>query len=52
MKIIFYPEIINPETGEVLPEGEKGELVFYNINKNRNSDNTLQDKRYHISFQG
>ncbi len=29
----FYPEIINPETGEVLPDGEKGELVFSTINK-------------------
>ena len=24
----FYPEIIGPETGEVLPDGEEGELVF------------------------
>jgi phenylacetate-CoA ligase len=24
----FYPEIIDPETGEVLPDGELGELVF------------------------
>ena len=24
----FYPEIIHPETGEVLPDGEEGELVF------------------------
>jgi phenylacetate-CoA ligase len=24
----FYPEIIDPETGEVLPDGEEGELVF------------------------
>jgi len=29
----FYPEIINPETGEVLPEGEKGELVFTTLTK-------------------
>tara|TARA_R110002110_G_C13470525_1_gene721004 strand:+ start:123431 stop:124726 length:1296 start_codon:yes stop_codon:yes gene_type:complete len=29
----FYPEIINPETGEVLPDGEEGELVFTNLNK-------------------
>lgn len=29
----FYPEIINPETGEVLPEGEEGELVFTMITK-------------------
>jgi phenylacetate-CoA ligase len=29
----FIPEIINPETGEVLPEGEKGELVFSSVSK-------------------
>lgn len=29
----FIAEIINPETGEVLPEGEKGELVFTSISK-------------------
>ncbi|NKB76978.1 MAG: phenylacetate--CoA ligase [Gammaproteobacteria bacterium] len=29
----FYPEIINPETGEVLPEGEEGELVFTSLTK-------------------
>ncbi len=29
----FYPEIIDPETGEVLPDGEKGELVFTTITK-------------------
>lgn len=29
----FIPEIINPETGENLPYGEKGELVFTTINK-------------------
>ena len=29
----FLPEIINPETGEVLPEGSKGELVFTSITK-------------------
>ena len=29
----FYPEIIDPETGEVLPEGEKGELVFTSLDK-------------------
>ena len=27
----FYPEIIDPETGEVLPDGEKGELVFTSL---------------------
>ncbi|HYD64415.1 phenylacetate--CoA ligase PaaK [Azospirillum sp.] len=29
----FYPEIINPETGEVLPDGEYGELVFTTLTK-------------------
>ncbi|MEE0840595.1 MAG: phenylacetate--CoA ligase [Acutalibacteraceae bacterium] len=29
----FLAEIINPETGEVLPEGEKGELVFTSLDK-------------------
>ncbi|WP_022853358.1 phenylacetate--CoA ligase family protein [Thermodesulfatator atlanticus] len=29
----FIPEIIDPETGEVLPEGEEGELVFTTITK-------------------
>ena len=29
----FYPEIIDPETGKVLPEGEKGELVFTSLTK-------------------
>ena len=29
----FYPEIINPETGEVLPDGEYGELVFTSLSK-------------------
>lgn len=29
----FYPEIIDPDTGEVLPEGEVGELVFTSLTK-------------------
>jgi phenylacetate-CoA ligase len=29
----FYPEIIHPETGEVLPDGEFGELVFTSLTK-------------------
>ena len=29
----FIPEIIDPDTGEVLPEGSKGELVFTSITK-------------------
>jgi phenylacetate-CoA ligase len=30
---LFYPEIIDPNTGKVLPEGEKGELVFTTLTK-------------------
>lgn len=30
---MFIPEIIDPDTGEVLPEGSKGELVFTTITK-------------------
>ena len=29
----FYPEIIDPDTGEVLPDGEYGELVFTSLTK-------------------
>ncbi|WP_101675468.1 phenylacetate--CoA ligase PaaK [Alloalcanivorax mobilis] len=29
----FYPEIINPQTGEALPDGEYGELVFTSLTK-------------------
>jgi phenylacetate-CoA ligase len=29
----FYPEIIDPETGEVLPPGEEGELVITSLTK-------------------
>ena len=29
----FYPEIIDPETGEVLPDGQEGELVFTSLSK-------------------
>ena len=29
----FYPEIIDPQTGEVLPDGEEGELVFTTLTK-------------------
>ena len=30
---MFYPEVIDPDTGEVLPDGEYGELVFTCIGK-------------------
>ncbi|MCZ2816082.1 phenylacetate--CoA ligase PaaK [Modestobacter sp. VKM Ac-2984] len=29
----FYPEVIDPDTGAVLPEGEQGELVFTSLSK-------------------
>jgi phenylacetate-CoA ligase len=29
----FYPEVIDPVSGEVLPEGEEGELVFTSLTK-------------------
>ena len=29
----FYPEIIDPDTGELLPEGEEGELVLTSLTK-------------------
>jgi phenylacetate-CoA ligase len=30
---LFYPEIIDPQTGKPLPPGEKGELVFTTLTK-------------------
>ncbi len=29
----FYPEVIDPETGKPLPDGEQGELVFTSLTK-------------------
>lgn len=29
----FYPEVINPSTGQALPEGERGELVLTTLTK-------------------
>lgn len=29
----FFPEVINPETGEVVADGEEGELVFTSLTK-------------------
>src|SRR3954462_5853287 len=29
----FYPEVVDPETGAVLPDGEKGELIFTSLTK-------------------
>lgn len=33
MRTILFQEIINPDTGEVLPAGSKGELVFTTLTK-------------------
>jgi phenylacetate-CoA ligase len=30
---LFYPEILNPQTGEPMPEGELGELTFTHLTK-------------------
>ena len=30
---LFFPEIINPETGEPIPDGQEGELVFTTLTK-------------------
>lgn len=30
---LFYPEVIDPHTGELLPDGEEGELVFTSLTK-------------------
>ena len=30
---LFYPEIVDPETGRVLPDGQKGELVITTLTK-------------------
>ena len=29
----FYPEVVDPVTGDVLPDGEQGELVFTSLTK-------------------
>jgi len=29
----FYPEVVDPDSGEVVPDGEKGELVFTSLTK-------------------
>jgi phenylacetate-CoA ligase len=29
----FYPEVVDPESGDVLPDGERGELVFTSLTK-------------------
>jgi len=48
----FYPEVIDPDTLEVLPEGSKGEIVFTNLTKEafpllryRTRDITVLDRK-------
>ena len=41
----FYPEVIDPETGAVLPDGEKGELVFTSLTKEALADHPLPHPR-------
>ena len=54
----FYPEIIDPVTGAVLPDGETGELVFTTLTKEaqplvryRTRDLTLGDPRLSAHYQ-
>ena len=41
----FYPEIINPETGEVLPLGQEGELVLTTPDQDGHAAAPLPDER-------
>ena len=45
----FYPEIINPETGEVLPDGEEGELVLTTPLQAGNAYDSLQNSGYYFN---
>ena len=45
----FIPEIINPDTGEVLPAGEQGRTCVYDADKGGASAHPLQDTRYHVA---
>ena len=40
----FYPEIIDPETGELKADGEEGELVFTSLSKEAMERNFALDK--------
>ena len=43
----FYPEVVDPETGEVLPDGEEGELVFTSLTKEAHAGRPLPHPRPH-----
>ncbi len=46
----FMPEIIDPDTGEVLPMGEEGELVFTTLTKAGLPAYPLPDQGYHQAY--
>ena len=48
----FYPEIINPETGEVLPDGVEGELVLTTLSQAGDAHASLSHARYHDAGSG
>ena len=41
----FYPEVIDPDTGAVLPEGARGELVFTTLDQGRHAGDPLPHAR-------
>ncbi len=43
----FYPEIIDPDTGEVLPDGAEGELVLTTLSQGGDADDPLPHARHH-----
>ena len=43
----FYPEVIDPATGAVLPDGEEGELRSDGAQPRGHADCALSDPRYH-----
>jgi len=47
-RTIFIPEIINPETGQRLPDGEKGELVFTTLTKEGTPVIQVPHARHHL----
>ena len=48
----FYPEIIDPETGEPLPDGEEGELVPDDAEQAGDADDPLPHARYYVADDG
>ena len=43
----FYPEIVHPETGALLPDGEYGVLVLTSMTRTANAGVALLDRRHH-----